>query len=82
MNYTCIFNVFDTLAKPIYDLTPNYMKHFYLFLVLITSLSINGQSDCDNANYYLVSAYSHVKTSYDANNISHLNILQTARLKL
>ncbi|MBP0903938.1 hypothetical protein ACFSKN_05695 [Mariniflexile gromovii] len=48
------------------------MKHIYLFLVLITSFSINGQTECDDANYYLVSAYSHVKSSYDANNISHL----------
>lgn len=48
------------------------MKYIYLFLTLITSLSISGQSNCDDANYYLVSAYSHVKTSYEANNISHL----------
>lgn len=66
-----MFNVFDTLAKPIYDLTPNFMKYLYL-LIFITSISINAQSDCDDANYYLVSAYSHVKTSYEANNISHL----------
>ncbi len=48
------------------------MKHFYLFLFLITSLISKAQTPCDNANYYLVSAYSHVKSSYDANNISHL----------
>ncbi|MFG6687146.1 hypothetical protein ACGK9U_11215 [Mariniflexile sp. HNIBRBA6329] len=48
------------------------MRNLYLFLVLITSFSINGQTECDDANYYLVSAYSHVKSSYDANNISHL----------
>lgn len=47
------------------------MKYLYL-LIFIPSLSINAQSDCDDANYYLVSAYSHVKTSYEANNISHL----------
>ncbi|WP_372753217.1 hypothetical protein [Mariniflexile sp.] len=48
------------------------MKQFYLLVILITSFAVNGQSSCDNANYYLVSAYSHVKTSYEANNISHL----------
>ncbi|WP_308993376.1 hypothetical protein QLS71_011360 [Mariniflexile litorale] len=48
------------------------MKKLYLFLILIASLSVNGQTECDDANYYLVSAYSHVKSSYDANNISHL----------
>ena len=57
------------------------MKHFYLFLVLITSLSLNVQTDCDNANYYLVSAYSHVKTSYEANNISHLKYAANQSVK-
>lgn len=56
----------------LFMLTPTYMKHFYLFFALIFSVFTNAQQDCDNANYYLVSAYSHVKTSYDANNISHL----------
>lgn len=72
MNNTAMFNVFDTLAPPIYVFNPNYMRNLCLFLVLITSFSINGQTECDDANYYLVSAYSHVKSSYDANNISHL----------
>tara|TARA_R110002050_G_scaffold300018_1_gene467372 strand:- start:61387 stop:62136 length:750 start_codon:yes stop_codon:yes gene_type:complete len=48
------------------------MKNFYFFLILITSFSINAQTNCDNANSYLVSAYSHVKDAYDSNNISHL----------
>ncbi|CAH8281621.1 hypothetical protein EV196_104161 [Mariniflexile fucanivorans] len=48
------------------------MKHFYLFFIFIISITVNGQTVCDDANYYLVSAYSHVKSSYDANNISHL----------
>lgn len=33
---------------------------------------INGQTNYDNANSYLVNAYSHVKDAYDSNNISHL----------
>lgn len=48
------------------------MKNYYLFLILITSFSINAQTNCDDANSYLVSAYSHVKDAYDSNNISHL----------
>ncbi|MDO7171485.1 hypothetical protein [Mariniflexile sp. AS56] len=48
------------------------MKNLYFLLILITSISISAQSKCDDANYYLVSAYSHVKSSFEANNISHL----------
>ena len=31
-----------------------------------------GQNSCDDANSYLVNAYSHIKDAYDSNNISHL----------
>ncbi|MDO5969941.1 hypothetical protein Q4Q35_08975 [Flavivirga aquimarina] len=48
------------------------MKNYYLLLFLFSSLIINGQEECDYANSYLVSAYSHVKDSYDSNNINHL----------
>ncbi|GAA3599165.1 hypothetical protein Q4Q39_18650 [Flavivirga amylovorans] len=48
------------------------MKNYYFILFLITSLSVSGQGNCDYANSYLVSAYSHVKDSYDSNNINHL----------
>lgn len=48
------------------------MKNYYLFLVLLASSISYGQTHCDDANSYLVSAYSHVKDAYDANNISHL----------
>ncbi len=48
------------------------MKNYYLLFFLITSLVVNGQGDCDYTNSYLVSAYSHVKDSYDSNNINHL----------
>lgn len=67
-----MYNVFNTLAKPIYDYNPNFMKNYYLLYFLISSLIINGQSNCEDANSYLVSAYSHVKDAYDSNNISHL----------
>ncbi|AUP81032.1 hypothetical protein [Flavivirga eckloniae] len=48
------------------------MKKYCFILFLIASFAVNGQGDCDYANSYLVSAYSHVKDSYDSNNINHL----------
>ncbi|MBD0832076.1 hypothetical protein [Aestuariibaculum sediminum] len=48
------------------------MKNFYFLIALISYLNLHSQSKCDEANSYLVSAYSHVKSSYEANNISHL----------
>lgn len=48
------------------------MKNYYFFMILLASIAINAQSRCEDANYYVVSAYSHVKKSYDATNISHL----------
>jgi hypothetical protein len=48
------------------------MKNYYFFIILLTSIAINAQSRCEDANYYVVSAYSHVKKAYDATNISHL----------
>ncbi|MGC1203580.1 MAG: hypothetical protein WA839_01680 [Flavobacteriaceae bacterium] len=48
------------------------MKNYYLFFFLLASLTSKGQTNYDEANYYLGSAYSHVKDAYDSNNISHL----------
>ncbi len=49
------------------------MKNYYLLFFLIITLNFNAQTtNCDEANSYLVNAYSHVKDAYDANNISHL----------
>ncbi|WP_194768509.1 hypothetical protein [Tamlana sp. I1] len=48
------------------------MKKIYLLFFLMTSLVVSAQSECDNANSYLVNAYSHVKDSYESNNVSHL----------
>jgi len=47
-------------------------KHYLLYFLITTSFTINAQSNCDDANSYLVNAYSHVKDAYEANNISHL----------
>ncbi len=49
------------------------MKNYYLLLFLIITLNFNAQTtNCDEANSYLVNAYSHVKDAYEANNTSHL----------
>lgn len=48
------------------------MKNYYLLCFLMSSITINGQTNCDDANSYLVNAYSHVKDAYESNNISHL----------
>lgn len=49
------------------------MNNFYFLLFFVATLNINGQiANCDDANSYLVNAYSHVKDAYDSNNISHL----------
>jgi hypothetical protein len=48
------------------------MKNYYTLLVLLFSFISNSQTNCDEANSYLVNAYSHVKDAYDSNNISHL----------
>jgi len=49
------------------------MKYFAFILFIIATVNINGQTtNCDEANSYLVNAYSHVKDAYEANNISHL----------
>ena len=48
------------------------MKNYFLLTLLITSLCTYAQSECDDASAYLVNAYSHVKKSYESNNISHL----------
>ncbi|WP_242203633.1 hypothetical protein [Aestuariivivens insulae] len=57
------------------------MKTYYLFFLSIVCLTSNAQTNCDEANSYLVSAYSHVKDSYDSNNISHLKYYADRSLK-
>lgn len=63
------------------SINQNTMKNYYLLFFLIASLSINGQNNCDDANSYFVSAYSHVKDSYDSNNINHLQYYANRSLK-
>ena len=48
------------------------MKKFYYLFFFLSSFSIFAQTACDDANYYIVSTYSHVKDSYESNNIDHV----------
>lgn len=49
------------------------MKKIYLFFLTITmSVSSYAQSNCADAHADLIYAYSHVKSAYDSNNITHL----------
>jgi hypothetical protein len=49
------------------------MKKSYLFFLLsITFLYSNAQNNCEDAHSDVIYAYSHVKSAYESNNISHL----------
>lgn len=49
------------------------MKNQILIIFLTLTLFAGAQTNCEDANYYLSSAYSHVKKAYDSpNNISDL----------
>lgn len=55
------------------NLNPNVMEKHYLFILFLFSSNVFfSQTSCDDANSDLIYAYSHVKSSYNANNISHL----------
>ncbi|WP_100616090.1 hypothetical protein [Confluentibacter citreus] len=47
-------------------------KHYIFLLFLLSSHVFFAQTACDDANSDLIYAYSHVKSSYNSNNISHL----------
>ena len=46
-------------------------RYFFLFFTM-ASCVFYGQTPCDSANSDLIYAYSHVKSSYNSNNVSHL----------
>lgn len=49
------------------------MKKYYIFLILITAyFQTSAQTKCADAHSDVIYAYSHVKSAYDANNITHL----------
>jgi hypothetical protein len=47
-------------------------KHYFFLFFISISYAFYGQTACDEANSELVYAYSHAKSSYNSNNISHL----------
>ena len=60
----------------------NTMKNYYLFFLLIAScFTVNAQENCEDASAYLGNAYSHVKDSYESNNIDHLKYYADRSLK-
>lgn len=55
------------------NLTQNTMKKNYIFfLFFLICLKFQCQTNCSEADSDIIYAYSDVKTSYEANNISHL----------
>lgn len=57
------------------------MKIYPIFLSVFACLTGYSQTNCDEANAYLVNAYSHVKDAYESNNISHLKYYADRSLK-
>ena len=47
-------------------------KNYFFLLIFLFALKINSQTNCLDAQADLNYAYSHVKSSYDSNNHSHL----------
>lgn len=47
-------------------------KYFLFFLIATACLQSFSQSDCSDSNSDLIYAYSHVKSAYDSNNVTHL----------
>lgn len=58
------------------------MKNQILIIFLTLNLFVGAQINCEDANYYLGSAYSHVKKAYDSpNNISDLKYYSNRSLE-
>ncbi|WP_347922425.1 hypothetical protein [Pontimicrobium sp. SW4] len=47
-------------------------KNYLFFLFSLTFICTNAQNKCEDAHSDAIYAYSHVKSAYDSNNISHL----------
>lgn len=47
-------------------------KNYLFFLISIAYIQSYAQSNCETAHSDVIYAYSHVKSAYDSNNISHL----------
>lgn len=73
MNGKQITDVFNTFVVQFLNLTYLNMKKFAFFsLFLMVSFWSFSQTVCGDADSDLLYAYSHVKDSYESNNISHL----------
>ncbi|PKQ44254.1 hypothetical protein [Confluentibacter flavum] len=57
-------------------------KHYFFLCFALSSLAFYGQTACDGANSDLIYAYSHVKSSYNSNNISHLKYYANRSLEV
>lgn len=57
-------------------------KHYFFLCFALSSLVFYGQTACDGANSDLIYAYSHVKSSYNSNNISHLKYYANRSLEV
>lgn len=65
------------------NLITNVMeKHYFFLCFALSSLVFYGQTACDDANSDLIYAYSHVKSSYNSNNISHLKYYANRSLEV
>ena len=47
-------------------------KNYLFFLISFAYIQSYAQSNCEDAHSDVIYAYSHVKSAYDSNNISHL----------
>jgi hypothetical protein len=47
-------------------------KNYLFFLLFISIVCAYAQNKCENAHSDVIYAYSHVKSAYDSNNVSHL----------
>jgi len=73
MNGSCSFKIFSIFELPIYTKTPNIMKNYYIFLFILMFYNESmSQIKCSESDSDVNYAYSHVKSAYDANNVSDL----------
>ena len=57
------------------------MKKIYHLIFFLFSISVISQTACDDANYYIISSYSHVKDSYESNNVDHVKYYANRAVK-
>ncbi len=82
MKHMCFNDIFNTFVVNSYKLNLIIMEksYFIVLLFLVSTLSI-AQSKCEDADSDLLYAYSHVKSAYKSNNISHLKYYSNRSLE-